>query len=265
MAAEGIYQHYLPSERDFIDKSLDWIRQVVDKQFFRCTYFLNPREREILENLSAAEGVQFFSSPPLAESQKVILAPDYYRLEMPDFDLALIEIEFPSKFGQLSHRQVLGTLLGETGLERREIGDILISGADGRAQFYVSQHLVSHFVSSVKKIGGLAVRLSEVPLSEALTVEEESVRSVILVSSLRLDKIVAASLNISRNSASNMIQSGQIKVNYSRIIKADHLLDKEDLVSIRGYGRIKVLHLLGFTKKDKMKIEISRILSRKGK
>ncbi|GAB2024744.1 RNA-binding protein [Lactovum odontotermitis] len=261
--AEEIYQHYQPSERDFIDKGLDWIRQVADRQTFRCTYFLNPRERDILAALANAEELQFFSQPTAAESQKVILAPDYYQLEQKDFDLALIEIQFPNKFGQISHRQILGTLLGETGLNRREIGDILVS--NGRAQFYASRHLTEHFIGSIQKIGNLAVKLKIVPLSEALTVESGSTNSVILVSSLRLDKIIAASLNISRNLAANMVQSGQVKVNYSEIIKSDYLLSEDDMISIRGYGRVKLLRLLGVTKKDKMKIEISSILSRKGR
>ncbi|MDR2975873.1 MAG: cell division protein [Streptococcaceae bacterium] len=260
-----IYQHYPASERNFIDKGLDWIRQVNDRQVFHCTYFLNPREREILSGLANAQDVLFFSEPLSAEYQKMIIAPAYYQLNPTDFDLALLEIHFPSKFGHISHRQILGALLGETGLDRREIGDVLVS--EQQAQFFVSKHLVSHFLSEgmIRKIGGLAVKLKEIPLDKVITTEDEAVTSMLLVTSLRLDKLVAASLNISRYLASNMVQSGQVKVNYSVILRTDSLLSEGDLLSIRGYGRIKILRLHGFTKKGKMKVEISSFLSRKGR
>jgi RNA-binding protein YlmH len=262
---DEIYQHYPPTERAFIDKGLDWIRQVDNRQAFHCTYFLNPREREILSSLikSGASELLSFASLVSAEYQKMILAPSYYRLDPIDFDLALIEIDFPSKFGQISHRQILGSLLGETGLERREIGDILVNAE--KAQFYTSRSMVGHFVTEIRKIGAFAVKLEEVSLNRAIKVDDEAINSMILSSSLRVDKVIAASLNISRNLASNMVQSGQVKVNYRDILKPELLLCEGDMLSVRGYGRLKILHLRGFTKKDKMKIEISSILNRKGK
>ena len=258
-----IYQHFQPSEREFIDRVSDWARQVEDKQLLYCSYFLNPREQEILQMIANSFSLKYFKFPEDTEYAKLILAPGYYEISEEDFDVSLIEISYSSKFGSLEHRQILGAFIHETGLERREIGDILIS--ENRVQIYVSQHLFSYFKESIRKIGKMSVELNEVPFSEKIAVEDENESSVILVNSLRLDRIIASSLVISRNLAANMIQSGHVRVNYSENTKNDSFIKIGDLISIRGFGRIKILKELGLTKKDKIKVEIEKIISRKGR
>ena len=45
------------------------------------------------------------------EYAKVIVSPDYYQLDPSDFDLALLEMVYASKFHHLTHSQVLGTIV----------------------------------------------------------------------------------------------------------------------------------------------------------
>ncbi|MCU5753472.1 YlmH/Sll1252 family protein [Lactococcus lactis] len=66
---------------------------------------------DILKTLANKRNVQIFSSEQLARTElaKIILAPDFYVLDREDFDISLLEINYASKFVELSHAQVLGT------------------------------------------------------------------------------------------------------------------------------------------------------------
>lgn len=262
MNESNIYQHFQPEERPFIERCLDFIDQVENHYSVVTTSFLNPRELQILRTLTQHRELQFFSSQDLAltELSKVILAPNFYHLDLADFDLVLLEIHFSAKFDQLSHAQILGTFLGQTGVKRQEIGDIIVS--DERAQIFVSQHLVEIF-KSIKKIGRTTVRITETALTELSKAKETAASEVILTESLRIDKIIAVSLKISRNVATNMLKSNKVKVNYLGVNEKDFSVDEGDLISIRGFGRIEIGKNLGPTKKGKFRIEIEVTRNRK--
>ncbi len=147
----------------------------------------------------------------------------------------------------------MGSFLGQTGIRRSELGDIILS--EGRAQVFVSKHLLEIFQNNIKKIGSATVQFVEKPFEELIETEAASVMKVVLVSSMRIDKIIASTFEISRNLAVNMLQSRKVKLNYLEIEKKDFTVEQGDLISVRGLGRIKILRILGETKKGKQKIE----------
>ena len=253
MVNKSIYQHFDSSEKEFIDRVEDWLTQYGPVR----SYFLNPRERYIAETLANQQGIDLRVFPEQTEYAKLIFAP----VGQLDFDVALLQIDYNSRFKRISHSQILGTFLGETGLDRREIGDIYVT--DGQAQIFVSAHLEAFFIEKIQKIAGLPARLTSLALDAPLLDQPDSKLSVILASSRRIDKILASALKISRNLALNMVQSGKVKLNYREITKNDLLLTDGDLLSIRGTGRIRLIRGLGMTKKDKEKIEIETILNRR--
>lgn len=255
MSYENIYQHFHPDEKQFIDRVLDWMDRVENNYSVVTTYFLNPREVEILESLANKRELQIFSTQDIAQTEltKIIIAPEFYQLDESDFDLALLEISYAKKFYQLKHSQILGSFLGQTGIRRSEIGDIVLN--EGRAQVFVSKHLLEIFQNNIEKIGPAPVKFVEKTLEELIKTEDNSVIKVILVSSLRIDKIIANTFEISRNLAVNMLQLRKVKLNYLEIEKKDFPVEQGDLISVRGLGRIKVLKILGETKKGKQKIE----------
>lgn len=152
MITENIYQHFQEKERHFIDRCLEWINRVEESYSVISTFFLNPREVDTLKTLANKRNVQIFSSEELARTElvKIILAPDFYVLDREDFDICLLEINYASKFVELSHAQVLGTFLGQAGVKRQELGDIIVS--DNKIQVFVSKHLVESF-KAIEKLG----------------------------------------------------------------------------------------------------------------
>ncbi|RZI49057.1 YlmH family RNA-binding protein [Lactococcus kimchii] len=262
MNEENIYQHFQADERRFIDRCLEWLNRVEDSYAVISTSFLNPRELEILQTLANKRKVQLFSSQLLGEMEqaKVILAPEFYRFDAEDFDLALLEMSYASKFVQISHAQVLGTFLGQTGLKRQEVGDIIV--AADKVQIFVSKHVVEIF-KAIEKVGRAAVKIREISLTELNSAPNQSVSEVVLVDNLRIDKIIAVAFKVSRNIAANMLESNKIKINYLEIDKKNISVGIGDLISVRGFGRIKISKVLGLTKKGKQKVELEIIKNHK--
>lgn len=55
-----------------------------------------------------------------------------------------------------------------------------------------------------------------------------------------------------------LIQQGQTKVNWTLIQNTSFELREGDMISVRGYGRIKILSIDGKTKKDKWRIKAGK-------
>ncbi|MBR2763264.1 RNA-binding protein [Lactococcus paracarnosus] len=264
--SRDVYQHFRPSERVFIDKVIDWLEKVSDTYSIVVTDFLNPRQCFILETLMTSinnDELQVLTSASIVETEyvKLILAPSYYKLEILDFDLACLQIDFSSKFVTLKHSQILGTLLGETGLDRSKIGDISVH--QSFAQVCVSKKLVTVFTESITKIARSGVKMKEISPNDFVRLPEQATNQVVLMSSLRIDKAIASVFDKSRSLSQDLIKSGKVKVNYAEVMQNDFEVRTGDLISIRGLGRVKIGQNLGLTKKDKVRIEVQIISSQK--
>ena len=263
MDRKHIHQHYQKADAGFVDQVLEWFDRVDQQYTMMVTNFLDPHQVVIVQQLAGRTDLQVFVSSDFYPSEyaRVIIAPAYYALDTEDFAISLIEIGFASKFNQLRHSQILGTLLNQLGMERWVFGDILV-GPD-KAQFYVDARMSDHIVASITKISRVAVKLRAVPLTERMQVEEKVVVKDILASSLRLDKIVAASFNLARAKASQLITSGKVKVNYHEVDQVASVIQVGDLISVRGFGRLTVLEEKGLSRQGKHKLSVEVLRSKK--
>ena len=258
--SDGIFQHFTLEERDFVEKMIDACHQVEESYSYYLTAFLNPREEEILQSLAGYFHLQLHSSRQFLETEfvRVILAPDYYLLEEGDFELMALEILYPRKFHQLTHSQILGTLLHQLGIKRDYIGDILL----GEEQTFVilDRRFGELAQRSLSKISRVPVSWKEAVLSQLPAKTSQDVKSQqVLLSSLRLDKVVATAFHLSRSNALKLIESGQVKLDYKEVKQAGKVLEVGQLVSVRGFGRVRLKEFLGFSKQGKLKLDIDII------
>lgn len=64
--------------------------------------------------------VQFGGATPNAERKRALIYPDYLELNEEEFQVEVLEIDYPSKFYTLEHRQILGTFMS-LGLTRENV------------------------------------------------------------------------------------------------------------------------------------------------
>lgn len=253
----SIYQHFRPEERSFIDQALNWKDFVENKYAPKLTDFLDPREQQILKTIIGEQTInlKFFGGAPHTERKRALLFPDYYQETEADFNITLFEVKYPNKFIQLTHPQVLGSLMS-IGLKRDKFGDILL--ADERIQFFCSEEISDYIQLELPSIGKASVELIPRPLSETILQKEQWIETMITASSIRIDTIISSIYKISRQKSQVLIQSGLVKVNWKVIESTSFECGEGDTISVRGYGRSKIFSFEGKSKKEKWKMVIGR-------
>mgnify|MGYP003574951750 CR=1 FL=1 len=254
----NIYQHFRPEERDFIDQVLSWKDYVESSYSPKLTDFLDPREQHILKTLIGENGsitYKLFGGISEGERKRALIMPDYFLPTEKEFQINLFEIDYPIKFVSIEHPQVLGSIMS-LGLKRGKFGDILMK--DGRVQFFAASEISDYLKSNLESIGRASIRLKELALEEAITTDELWMEQAITVSSLRLDTIISGIHHISRQKSQLFIQQGLVKVNWTSIENVSFECAEGDLLSVRGYGRVKILSIEGRTKKDKWRIVVGK-------
>lgn len=257
MADENIKQHFRPDEAPFIDQVDDWLATCQNEYRPVLTEFLNPRQRYIAKTMTNSFDDVHVSQNggwPGAEMQRLLFYPTYYQPETKDFELQLINVDYPLKFSELHHRQILGTLLSK-GLKRSAFGDILHDGDVW--QVVLSAQMAEFVRQQVTKIGKINVKMKLADLEEVVKPVTDWQESSTTVSSLRLDSIVAAGFNYSRNRAKTIIEHGLVRVNWETIDRPDFALSVHDLMSVRHAGRIYLKEDNGITKKGKLRVTLA--------
>lgn len=256
-----IYQHFRKEEQVFVEQIFDWIQQVNTQYVPYLTNFLNPRQIFILKSVMGQFedlNYQTYGGYQEAEQQRVLIYPSYYEPNEEDFELVLFEINYPSKFAELSHGQILGSIMA-TGISRSNLGDILTDGQ--RWQFIVDQKMVSFIKVNLEKIGNIHINLDEQSFDERIENVNEWEMEEIIVASMRIDVVLARALNISRNRAKQLIEEQKIKNNWVQVDRPDVEVEEYDILSIRGYGRVQIQQQVRTTKKDNLVVKIA-IISR---
>lgn len=157
----------------------------------------------------------------------------------------------------LTHRQIMGTLINQLGVKRSIFGDILL--AEGKAQILVESSMASYFVQNITKIGKVTVALKEVELNHLLPLLVHRQSQEILVASWRADAIVSETLSLSRSNVTKLFDKEWVKLNYASLGKSSQELEVGDLLSIRGYGRYQIAQQKGYSKSGKIKLTIEKI------
>ena len=256
---EHLIQHFRKDEQPFIEQVVGWQREVEDRYAPKLTDFLDPRQRFIVMSVIGqsdvlavyAQGI--FEQP---ERMRVMIAPSYFMPAEEDYQITVFSINYPSKFVQLRHPDVLGALLS-VGMERSKFGDIRV--AENTVQFAVATEVADYVRAHLTSIGKVKVHLEEIGTQPLLRLGEEWVESTTTVSSMRLDVVLATVLNISRQKSQNLITAGRVKVNWTVREQVSFELQEGDILSARGFGRLKVIMTEGRTKKDKIRLQIGRL------
>ncbi|MBS4198881.1 RNA-binding protein [Bacillus sp. FJAT-49732] len=251
-----IYQHFRPEEKEFIDQVTSWQQYVENTYSEKLTDFLNPREQYILRSIIGENNeikYIFFGGTENCERKRALIFPEYLQPSNEDFQITLYEIEYPKKFLNLDHRMVLGSLMS-IGLKREKYGDIIING--DRIQFFLATEVEQFVTIQLNQIGKAKVSVSKLDLKNAIISDEDWKEKETTASSLRLDVILAAAFNISRQKAQLLIQQGHAKVNWETVERTAFECDEGDVLSARGHGRCCLLSIQGKTKKDKLRIKL---------
>lgn len=252
----SIFQHFRKEEQDFIRKVESWVVSSQEQYAPILTPFLDPRQQFIVEAIVGQNDeikFQFEGGYIAAERKRCMIYPDFYTPKTDEFDVELIEIRYPIKFSSISHGQILGSLVG-LGIDRDQLGDIISDGS--RWQLLLTKQMLPYLEQNFQKVGKISIRIEKREYTELIVPIDHWTYTTAIVSSLRLDTLIASIFHISRQRSKELVESNKVKVNWAEEIRPDFMIELLDIISIRGYGRIQIKNIEGRTKKDKIKLEI---------
>jgi len=255
-----IHKKSIDKEGVFL-KTLDQVENATKFYEPQTTVFLSPEIRVVLEDILLFEQDIAFTCIggfKTAERQKIAIYPDYLSPPKPEETITAIRIMYQQKFNKLSHRDVLGAILG-LGITRQRVGDIIVG--DDAIDVVVDKELSSYVIASLEKVGRAGVKVSEVSLDVLKAPIINFVIQQDTVKSLRLDSIVASGLRCSRSEAQNLIAKELVRVNYRETVSVSHTVSEKDLISIRGKGRFILRDIEGTTKKERIRIVLAHYQS----
>lgn len=225
----------------------------------RFSRFLNEREAVIAKNAARTENASpiFYGGYDGAARTVCGFFDGTYAEELPlsdKFDLFSVPAVTFSFRGsdKLTHRDFLGAILS-AGEERSMLGDILV--AEDHAVVFCLETAVD-IIDGLLKIGNVGVRpekgiIGELPKPKFETLDRT-------VSSLRLDRLVGACVNISGERSASLIKSGQVSADFSVCLNVSNVIKENTVISIRGYGRFRLAKIAGETKKGKIRVIIEK-------
>lgn len=242
------------NEQELCKKRLiDLSKQANRKGIVLFSDFLNLNEQNIFyqsEKLLETK-TEHFGGVPYAERQMIAFIPDALYYEW-DYPIAALKVTpaYPKFAEQLGHRDVLGAIMN-LGVDRGKVGDIIIG--EQEAYILCEEGIADYFRENLEKIRHTLVKLETVS-TDTLTIQQELEEKEGIVTSNRIDAIIACVHKLSRSQASELIRSDKVFVNGKLTQNPTYTCKENEIISVRGYGRFIYLTNYGETNKGRLKI-----------
>ena len=241
--------------------------------------FLTMPERRRAERILNAHGMRgaywFWGGHPTAERSCLFLLPEYLVAILSDDERerdavlkeylseeiagAVMALSIKgSGFRNLSHRDYLGAILG-LGIERDAIGDVAVQD-EHRAILFCPRTIGAFLIGELTKVGSDTVRCQECIIDETFTDGKKYRPISDTVASPRLDCVVAALCNLSREAAQSAVRSGLVEVDFEPEERVDTVLEPPIIVSVRGHGRFVLRSFDGETKKGRLRLRADQLV-----
>ena len=246
--------------RDVIARVIDLADRAIKTWEVVLTDFLSPPEiaqsQQIFSRLTEVQTIAW-GGYPQAERQRIAIARAEVPLEQSQVALAALEIAGNFLFDTATHRDFLGAMLG-TGIVREKTGDIIVLGERG-AQAVVAPELVEFLEMNLKQVRSVPVKTWQIDLSELKIREPKKKELTTVEASLRLDAIASAGFGMSRSKMTDLIDGGDVRVNWKEVTQASTSVKPGDLIAIRGKGRLEVGEV-AVTKKERYRVQLTRFM-----
>lgn len=240
-------------------RMLDLAEQVVKGKPFRVTDFTSPAGLVIADAIKAAYPelqVKTYGGYEGAERIRIAFVDNHFQGTV-DMGITALKVSWDPRFRLLTHRDVLGSLLG-IGMERTKFGDIIM--VQGGAQVLVDNTIADFIVQNFTKIAMVTVSAEIISLDDIAPKEEKIKEVRTTVASLRLDAVASSGFSVSRTKLVSAINAGLLQVNWQSAKGPSQEVKEGDVISMRGRGRMKVEAITGTSRKGRIGVYLKRFM-----
>lgn len=218
--------------------------------------FLNLNELHILHSTPRqlfASRYETFGGYEYAERQMVAFLPDalYYEYRYPICVLSISPIN--QKYAEsLTHRDYLGAILN-LGIDRCKIGDLIVQETD--CLVFCQENMADYVEKELARVRHTIVTVRRSKLEE-FSYKPDLKERTGTVASVRLDAVLAIGFSLSRSKLVGYIEGGKVFVNGKLITNNGYRLNENDIISVRGMGRIIYGGVISETRKGRYFVHI---------
>ncbi len=220
---------------------------------FKFLGFLSLEEAVLANKILEKQNIKFCFYGGYDSAERVMLCCMPSWSDTPNFPITAVTFSY-READKLTHRDFLGALMS-LGLTREAVGDILVG--EGKTVAFLSDEICEYVLTQLNKIGRVGVTLKKGYL-EPLPQKGELAEFSVTVVSTRLDCIVAALSNCSRNTATELILSGFVSLNSQTVEKLTKTVCESDAVTIRGKGKFIISSLSDVTRKNRIVLKYKK-------
>ncbi len=214
------------------------------------THFLDEQQQQQIKEMNRMDvNITMEGGFKDCERKRTLFYP--VGLKNLSYKIKVFQICYNPRYLNLHHRKVLGALLS-LGIKRESIGDIVF--IEDKVYFACTEEISAYIVASFKTIGGVPIELIEE--KEVLTAKKELREETHIVSSMRLDVILASAYKLSRTDATTMISDGDVQLNHKVCLNTSKIVSESDIISVRHKGRVYVGAQGGKTKSGRLVIKL---------
>ncbi len=219
--------------------------------------FYPPNVWGSLLKLKTQFDVSFYTYGVFQDSERRIIGIANEEINTYDFPLELIKIKANNKFSSITHRDYLGSIMS-LGIKREKFGDLILKNDSCYAavQEEISDYL--QFNLTRVKNSPCSVEVIDLDSEEKPVHEFEYIN--IISTSLRLDCMVGSICGISRSSSDDLIRQGKVMVDYVPVMRRDYILDIDNLIVIRGYGKLILNKITGATGSGRLRVQLKKYI-----
>lgn len=156
-----------------------------------------------------------------------------------------------SGFATLTHRDFMGAILA-LGIERSVLGEIAVD--ENGALVFTTPDMATYLSENLTKIGRDAVKVQPCTVDPTTVVPRQYEHLSITAASPRLDGVVRALTNVSREDAAALVRAGMVERNYETTLDVDKQLQAGDVLTIRGHGKYRIDRTNEETKRGRRRI-----------
>ena len=156
---------------------------------------------------------------------------------------------YPKFAEKLGHRDLLGSVMN-LGVDRGRVGDILVG--DDKYVIICEKSIAPYFIEHLDKIKHTVVSVKSCSVEE-LEVQQKFTDKDGIITSNRLDSIIACVYNFSRSQSLEYLKAEKVFINGKCVQNPSCRCKEGDIISVRGNGRFLFEQEYGTTNRGRIR------------
>ena len=266
MNREVLNDYKEKDDKILLAQILDKLEITENRNKIQYTDFLDMAQYEVSEKFIKKVKINNYISYggfEQAERKMIIIYPEKFNTDVVKKNLTdiiqIIRVELPDDLkGKYTHRDYLGAVT-KLGVKREKVGDIIVDreGADIIVQKEISKFLLEN-LGGLTRFSKSKITLENIENLRKVEIRKEEID--IIVSSNRLDNVIAELARCSRNKALDIINTERVFINFQNETKKTKQIKVGDVVTIRGKGKFYIKDQIGQTRSGRTILKIEKYI-----